>query len=235
MPVLDLATYNAKRWIVQLEAAPLASVGRGLGSFRTTKTATARKARLDVTTASSKAYVKRLQASQRAFTSQLVRAFPGVQVQNGYQVVLNGLAVKMSKKQALLVRKLPGVKAVTPDIPFRPSTYATPEQIGAQAIWSQVGGQANAGAGIKVAVIDSGIYVKYDASGNYVGNPCFNDAGYSSPRGYPKGERAFTNDKVIAVFALHAIVPAVCVPCGLPPGPWIGVSLPSVGGSPLRK
>jgi hypothetical protein len=27
----------------------------------------------------------------------------------------------------------------------------------------------------------------------------------------------------------------LCVPCGLAPGPWIAVSLPSVGGSPGRK
>ena len=40
--------------------------------------------------------------------------------------------------------------------------------------------------------------------------------------------------KVMLVFALHAMVPDTCVPCGLAPGPWIGVSLPSVGGSPGR-
>ena len=37
------------------------------------------------------------------------------------------------------------------------------------------------------------------------------------------------------VLALQATVPPTCVPCGLPPGPWIGVSLPVVGGSLGRK
>ena len=37
------------------------------------------------------------------------------------------------------------------------------------------------------------------------------------------------------VFALQATVPPTWVPCGLAPGPWIGVSLPTVGGSDGRK
>ena len=73
--------------------------------------------------------------------------------------MLNGLAVRMSPKAAAAVRAMPGVRAVVPDVPSRPAMYATPAQIGAPALWAQVGGQANAGRGIKVAIIDSGIYV----------------------------------------------------------------------------
>ena len=79
--------------------------------------------------------------------------------------------------------------------------YATPAQIGAPALWAQVGGQANAGAGVKVAIIDSGIYVTKDASGNYAGNPCFNDAGYTRAARLPEGRQAFTNNKVIVARA----------------------------------
>ena len=118
-------------------------------------------------------------------------------MQRSYQVVLNGLAVRMTKKQAAIVRHMKGVRAVTPDIPYKLNMYATPAQIGAPTLWGQVGGQANAGSGIKVAVIDSGIFVRYDDQGNYTGNPCFNDAGYSAPKGYPKGDKKFTNNKVI--------------------------------------
>ena len=60
--------------------------------------------------------------------------------------------------------------------------FATPAQIGAPTLWGQLGGQANAGAGVKVAVIDSGIFVRYDDQGHYAGNPCFDDAGYSTRR-----------------------------------------------------
>ena len=107
----------------------------------------------------------------------------------------------MNAAQAAKVRRMKGVRAVVPDVPYRPSMYATPAQIGATEFWNQVGGQTNAGRGIKVAIIDSGVYVTKDAAGNYAGNPCFNDAGYTMPRGYPKGDTRFTNNKVIAARA----------------------------------
>ena len=68
-----------------------------------------------------------------------------------------------------------------------------------RALWSvrPLGGQAHAGEGVKVAVVDSGIFVRHDAAGNYTGNPCFDDTGYTAPAGYPKGDTRFTNNKVL--------------------------------------
>jgi subtilisin family serine protease len=54
---------------------------------------------------------------------------------------------------------------------------------------------------VKVAVIDSGIFVRKAADGSYAGNPCFDDKGYRAPRGYPKGDTRFTNNKVIVARA----------------------------------
>jgi subtilisin family serine protease len=220
---IDLATYNAKRWIVQLRGAPLARVGLA-GSYHGTNGASAGAGRLSTTSARAASYVSGLKAAQRTFARQLVRSLPGVKIQRGYQVVLNGLAVKMTKKQAASVRLMPGVRAVTPDIPFKLQMFATPAQIGASTLWGQVGGQANAGAGVKVAVIDSGIFVRYDENGNYTGNPCFSDAGYTAPKGYPKGEKQFTNNKVIV--ARHYFRP------GDPPTEGNEHSIQGPGGSP---
>src|SRR3954447_18236786 len=177
---INLATYDARRWIVQLRGAPLARIGLA-GAYHGTRNATAASRRLSTSSARAAAYVSGLKATQHAFARQLVRSLPGAKVQRNYQVVLNGLAVKMTKKQAAAVRLMPGVRAVTPDIPFKLQMFATPAQIGAPTLWGQVGGQANAGAGVKVAVIDSGIFVRYDKDGNYTGNPCFDDAGYTAP------------------------------------------------------
>ena len=79
--------------------------------------------------------------------------------------------------------------------------FATPAQIGAPTLWGQVGGQSNAGAGVKVAIVDSGVFVRHDGTGAYTGNPCFNDTGYAAPRGYPVGDTRFTNNKVIVARA----------------------------------
>ena len=188
---LNLATYPAKRWIVQLKAAPLATY-RG---YQTAARAGA--TRVDVNSRASRAYMHRLVQQQRAFTLRLKRVLPGVRVQRTYQAVLNAVAVKMSRRQAARVRGLAGVRAVTPDIPYHLDMYSTPQQIGAPTLWDQVGGQAHAGDGVKVAIVDSGIFVRHDAAGNYTGNACFDDTGYHHPGGYPKGDTRFTNNKVI--------------------------------------
>ena len=181
---VDLATFPADRWIVQLQEAPVSANSTGT-------------AKLDTTTPANLAYRDQLRAHQADFGRQLAQVARGAQIDRTYQTVLNGLAVKMSAGQAQAVRGLPGVKAVTPDIPLRLDMFSTPAQIGAPALWNQLGGQSHAGEGVKVAVIDSGIYVTRDANGNYAGNPCFIDTGYKAPPGFPRGDTRFTNNKVI--------------------------------------
>jgi subtilisin family serine protease len=196
-PTIDLATYPAHRWIVQLAGAPLATYRGGVGGLRGTASVATGASRLDVSSARSRAYIAHLKTTQQAFAQRLSRVVRGAKVQRTYQVVLDALAVKMSRAQAAKVRRMSGVRAVTPDIPYRLQMFSTPAQIGAPTLWGQVGGQASAGAGVKVAVIDSGIFVRHDKDGTYTGNPCFDDTGYTAPPGYPKGEKKFTNNKVI--------------------------------------
>jgi minor extracellular serine protease Vpr len=107
----------------------------------------------------------------------------------------------MTRAQAAVARKLRGVRAVTPDIPYQLQMFSTPTQIGAPTLWGQVGGQSNAGAAVKVAIVDSGIFVRHDAGGAYTGNPCFNDTGCTAPAGYPLGDTGFTNNKVLVARA----------------------------------
>jgi subtilisin family serine protease len=198
---IDLATYPAKRWIVQLNGAPLATYRGGVAGLRATAAVATGASRLNVSSARSRAYIRHLRDVQHAFTQRLVRRLPGTRVQRTYQVVLNALAVKMSRAQAAIARRLKGVRAVTPDVPYELQMFSTPAQIGAPALWEQLGGQSDAGAGVKVAIIDTGIFVRHDDTGAYTGNPCFDDAGYTAPAGYPRGDARFTNNKVIVARA----------------------------------
>src|SRR5215212_10211372 len=116
---INLATYPAKRWIVQLNGAPLATYRGGVPGLRATAAVETGASRLDVSTTRSRAYVSHLRSVQRAFAKRLARRLPGIHVQRTYQVVLNGLAVKMNRGQAAVARRLKGVRAVTPDIPYR--------------------------------------------------------------------------------------------------------------------
>ena len=177
------------------------TAGSSSSPRRPSPSPTSPPAPLDVTTPANVAYRNQLKARQSSFRQQLKQAAPGAQVERSYQVVLNGMAVDMSAEEAAAVRALPGVRAVTPDIPFQLDMFATPAQIGAPAVWDQLGGQAKAGRGVKVAIIDSGIYVTRDASGAFAGNPCFDDTGYKMPKGFPKGDTRFTNNKVIVARA----------------------------------
>jgi subtilisin family serine protease len=195
---IDLATYPAKRWIVMLDKKPLASYPR---AKRGLSLAGGNPAKLNLASAVNRTYLRGLASNQQAFKARLSRTIRGLRVERSYRLTLNGLAVRMNRTQAAKVRRMKGVRAVVPDTPYSPMMYATPAQIGAPALWEQVGGQANAGRGIKVAIIDSGVYVTKDAAGTYAGNPCFNDAGYRAPRGYPKGDTRFTNNKVIVARA----------------------------------
>jgi subtilisin family serine protease len=201
---IDLATYDATRWIVQLKGKPLA---RHPGAKRAISFAGIARPKIDLKAGVNRRYLNRLARTQTNFAARLRKAVRGVRVERTYRLTLNGMAVRMSKAQAAKVRRMKGVRAVTPDVPYRPLMYATPAQINAPALWSQVGGQANAGRGVKVAVIDSGIYVTKDAAGNYAGNPCFDDAGYTMPAGYPKGDTRFTNKKVIVARAYFRPAP----------------------------
>ena len=195
---IDLATYPAKRWIVMLDKKPLAQYPR---AKRGLQLAGGNPAKLNLAAAVNRTYLRGLTRNQRAFRARMARVVKGFRVERSYSLTLNGFAVRMNVAQAAKVRRMQGVRAVVPDVPYRPSMYATPAQLNAPALWAQLGGQANAGRGIKVAIIDSGVYVTKDAAGNYAGNPCFDDTGYRMPRGYPKGDTRFTNAKVIVARA----------------------------------
>ena len=175
------------RWIVQLAEPSLA---------RNPQART--RGRLDAAGKVATAYAGQLAQHQRGFADRLRQVAPGARVQRTYKVALDGMSVRMSPAEAVAVRSMPGVLAVTPDVPYQLDMFSTPTQIGAPTLWNQVGGQPNAGAGVKVAIIDSGIFVRRNADGSYAGNPCFDDAGYPAPpRGYPKGDTRFTNRKVL--------------------------------------
>jgi subtilisin family serine protease len=198
LPANDLASVDTGRWIVQLAEQPAAAHVRAVRAVQASPAAQP-AGRYHAAAADNQAYESHLAGSQRAFEATLAHTAKGAIVERRYSVALNGMAVRMSKDQAAAVRRLPGVKAVTPDVAYKLDMYSTPAQIGAPTLWNELGGQANAGAGVKVAVIDTGIYVTKDASGRYAGNPCFDDAGYQLPADgpYPLGDTRFTNRKVI--------------------------------------
>ena len=128
--------------------------------------------------------------TQRQVEQRLAAALPDAQVRWRYRVVANGFAVVVPKSQVARLAALPGIARIYPSVRYTRLLDRSPQQIGAPALWQP--GLANAGNGIKIAIIDEGIDQTH---------PFFDPQGYTMPAGYPKGQRAYTTAKVIVARA----------------------------------
>ena len=154
--------------------------------------------KLQLDSPAAQQYRAALEQQQTSVFAQIQRALPGAQLQRRYQIVFNGLSVALPGVAASAaierLQAMPGVAAVYPEQHYQLNMYASIPQIGADKLWASrlIGGQQNAGKGIKIAIIDAGIKID---------NPFFNPAGFSYPPGYPKGDTAHTTPKVIVARA----------------------------------
>jgi minor extracellular serine protease Vpr len=118
-----------------------------------------------------------------------------VHVTGAVQHVLNAMFVRATPAQAAALRQLPGVKLVLPSRRFRKADQLSMSQV--QAAWNVLGGQGNAGKGIKIGMIDTGIDQTH---------PSFQDPSLPMPAGFPKCDVQyncdhFTSNKVIVARA----------------------------------
>ena len=92
------------------------------------------------------------------------------------------------------MKSIPGVVAVRPMRRFKSSLNRATQLMNAPAAWAAVGGIGNAGMGIKIGILDSGIDQTH---------PAFQDPSLPMPAGFPKcttghpEDCAYTNNKVI--------------------------------------
>jgi len=188
----------ADSWIVQLDAPPLAKYTGGITGLQPTAISTTGAAHLNVNTPAAQAYVAYLKTVQAEVAQGIQKAIPGAVVERDYQVVFNGMAIKLpqaDEQAQIKLFEIPGVKQVFRQEIYYPDMYASLPLIGAPAMWEELGGQGVAGEGLKVAVIDTGVYIT---------NTCFTPDGYTYPAGFPKMDTdkpAATNEKVIAARA----------------------------------
>src|SRR5438309_549450 len=161
--------------IILLSAQPLSSYTGNLPGYAATMPVPGGK--LDLTSPAAVAYSSFL-ASQRNFAKMYLAKFaPEVTVTYEYSTVLNGLAVNLNGADIRELNHFPGV--VTADYTFSVHTdmNRSPTLIGAPTLWAADGGQANAGAGIKIGIIDTGIDFTH---------PFLTDNSLVVPAGFPK-------------------------------------------------
>jgi minor extracellular serine protease Vpr len=107
----------------------------------------------------------------------------------------NAIFVATTPDRAGELRSLPGVSGVIEMRPVKPRLNSATRLANAPAAWAAVGGQSNAGKGIMIGVIGSGIDETH---------PAFQDSSLPKPPdGFPKcttgfpADCAYTNNKVI--------------------------------------
>ncbi len=129
-----------------------------------------------------------LGAKQEGLLERLRERVPGAQAGARYQTVFNGFALLLPATSLAEVAREPGVKAIYSVREYFPVLDASNSVMGAPAFWSALGGDDHAGTGMKVGIIDTGV----DFS-----NPMFSDPSLTPPPGFPKGDAALANGKVI--------------------------------------
>lgn len=176
-------------FIVQLASAPLGSVSAAMSNSE------AQGNKLDLTSAAAEKHSNVLAAERAEFASTLAAAMPSAQIERHYDTVFNGVVVTSKDDVFEQLKKLEGVTAVYREEMYYEQMDASLDLIKAKQVWEQLGGNMNAGKGVKVAIIDGGIRPE---------NPMFADAGFTAPSSRPNNdycatvEPAFCNNKLIA-------------------------------------
>ena len=114
-----------------------------------------------------------------------------IRVAGAAEVLINALFVDADPSREAELSALPDVKAVVPIRIFRRKLNRALPLVNAPAAWNALGGAANAGLGMKIAMLDTGIDQNH---------PAFQDSSLPVPPGYPicqGSDCAFTNNKVI--------------------------------------
>ena len=144
---------------------------------------------------------QQIRQKQSALKSNLKAA--GFAVTGSTDTLLNAVFVRADKSDVATLRAMPGVKAVV----FLPHMHlqlnAAVNLLDAPNAWNILGGVGSAGAGIKIAIIDTGIDQTH---------PAFQDPTLSMPTGFPicdtTADCAFTNNKVIVARSYVALAEA---------------------------
>jgi subtilisin family serine protease len=174
--------------IVTLKQPPLAAEA---ARSRTLAFASfARPRKLLATSPASRRYLARLASEQRVVQRRIQTAIPGAAVRQRYSVVLNGMSVVVPAGRVGRLASIPGVDQVWPNLRYHASLDRTPQIIHAPDLWGS--DLATAGTGMKIGILDQGIEPTH---------PFFSPAGFSYPRSFPKGQRAFTTPKIIVARA----------------------------------
>ena len=139
--------------------------------------------------ASSQARLSRVRDAQASVRTEAARR--NIRVVGSSQTLLNALFVRAAAPQAAALRGLPEVARVVLVPPLRPLMDRAANLVRAPGAWAAAGGMDNAGAGVRIGIIDSGLDDQH---------PAFQDSALAPPADLPAVPEAnipYTNSKII--------------------------------------
>ncbi|TMO67700.1 hypothetical protein CWC18_00410 [Pseudoalteromonas aurantia] len=152
-------------YIVRLESGSLVQVDGALDHSLTGN-------KFNVQAKSVQSHKQALAAERTTFASVMAQAIPSAKVDRFFDSTMNAVVVKSSKDIYAKLKSLPGVTKVFKEERYFPEMDTSLSLINAPTAWEKLGGDREAGKGVRVAVIDTGIVPT---------NPMFDDAGMAAP------------------------------------------------------
>lgn len=152
----EKARYIEGSYIVQLSEVPAVAYTGDIKGYAATKPRAGQK--IDPTSPQVANYKSYLESRHDAV---LASVGGGGKKIYSYGYTFNGFAAKLSREQAETLAATKGVIAVSRDEIREQDTSSTPAFLGLDAVgglWEQLGGVENAGEGIIIGIVDSGIW-----------------------------------------------------------------------------
>ena len=154
--------------IVQLKGDPLST-------YSGTKPAPGSK--IDFNGQAVRSYRAQLAGKRNEFKQWLQANAPSATITSEYDISLNGVGVELNGTPLATISAAPMVERAQYSVLYHPTLSQSYKIINASNAWTAAGGRANAGAGIKIGDIDTGIDQTH---------PFFDPTGFSYPPGFPK-------------------------------------------------
>ena len=113
--------------------------------------------RFDPTSQGYSAALQRLQRQHRRFVNDLAGVAPNAEVVSELFITANAVVVKLNGSDRTAIQSIRNVKKLNDSQLYTMSMNESVKLIDADDYWAATSGQADAGAGVRIGVIDSGI------------------------------------------------------------------------------
>lgn len=158
--------FESGHYIIQLKEDPVATYGGGVSTFSATAET---EGSVDFTSPQAMAYANHLEAEQQATAADV-----GAQVDGHYTAAFNGFAAHLTSDQAMELLRDRRVANITPNEILQIQSAPATDYLELEAHFEQIGGWQDAGEGIVVGVLDTGIAPENPF---FAGEPLGNAAG----------------------------------------------------------